>query len=121
MHDRAAVRRRMVGRGHEAVEKSCLALVQRPSVAIAQDEAAKTVLLADWISQSRLFGSKVQSVHVDVILLRPPLIFGYETPRSIKLASQLETEWDESDGPKLAAKRTGAEPVEDEMANERAL
>ena len=103
------------------MEKSCLALVQRPSVATAQGEAAKTVLPAGWISQSRLFGSKVHSVHVDVILPRPPLIFGYESLGSIKLASQLETEWDVSDAPKLAAKRTGPEPVDDEFANERAL
>jgi hypothetical protein len=103
------------------VEKSCLVVVQRRSVAAAQGEAAETVLLADWISQSRLFGSKVHSVYVGVILPRPTLLFGYERPGSIKLASQLETEWDVSDGPKLAAKRTGAEPVEDAKANERTL
>jgi hypothetical protein len=118
---RAAVRRRRVRRGHAAVEESVLALVLRPSAATAQGETAKTDLPADSMPQSRLFGSNLHSAQVDVLLPRPTLIFGYESLESIQSASQLETEWDASDAPQRAAKRTGTEPVEDPLANKKTL
>jgi hypothetical protein len=68
--------------------------------------------------QSGLFGSNVHSAHVDVMLPRPPLIFGYEGLGSIRSASQLETDWDTSDPPQRAAKRTGMEPVDGPFADE---
>lgn len=71
--------------------------------------------------QSRLFGSNVHSAHVDLMLPRAPLIFGYESLGSIQPAFQLETEWDASDAPQRAAKRTGTEPVEDPFANKKTL
>jgi hypothetical protein len=103
------------------VEKSCLALVLRPSAGTAQVEAAKTGLPAGWTPQSGLFGSNVHFAHVDVMLPRPPLIFGYESLGSIRSASQLETDWDASDAPQRAAKRTGMEPVDDPFANKKTL
>ena len=85
---RAAVRRSIVRRGQVAVEKSCLALVLRPSVGTAQAEAAKIGLPTGWMLQSRTFGSNVHAAHW---LLRSPLILG-EGLGCIRSASQLETD-----------------------------
>jgi hypothetical protein len=71
--------------------------------------------------QSRLFGSNVHSAHIDVMLPRLSLIFGYESLVSVQSASQLDTEWDVSDAPQQAAKRTGTEPVEDPFAKKKTL
>jgi hypothetical protein len=84
---RAAVRRRIVRRGHAPVEKSCLALVLRAPVRTAQAEAASIGLPTGWMLQSRMFGSDVHAAHW---LLRSPLILSYEGLRCIGSASQLE-------------------------------
>jgi hypothetical protein len=118
---RTAVRRRMVRRGYAAVEKSSLALVLRPSAATAQGEAAKTGLPAGWMPQSKLFGWNVHSAHVDVMLLRPSLILGFEGLGCFRSASRLETEWYVSDAPERGTKRTGIEPVDDPLAKKKTL
>jgi hypothetical protein len=118
---RAAVRRRIVRRGHAAVEKSCLALVLRPSAVTAQAEAAKMSLPTGRMLQSAMFGSNVHAAHVDFRLRRPPLILGYEGLGCIRSASQLETDGDVSDAPQRATEATGMESVDDPFADEKAL
>jgi hypothetical protein len=116
---RTAIRRRMVRRGYAALEKSSLALVLRPSAATA-GEAARTCLPAGWMPQSK-FGRNVHSAHLDVMLLRPSLILGFEGLGCFGSASRLETEWDVSDAPQRATKRTGIEPVDDPLAKKKTL
>jgi hypothetical protein len=116
-----AARRRMVRRGYAAVEKSALALVLRPSAATTQGEAAKTGLPAGWMPQGKLFGWNVLSAHVDVMLLRQSLILGFEGLGCFRSASRPETEWDVSDAPQRATKRTGIEPVDDPLAKKKTL
>jgi hypothetical protein len=105
----AAVRRRIVKRGHATVEKSCLALVLRTSAGTAQAEAAKESLPTGRMLQSAMFGSNVHAAQVDFRLLR------------IRSASQLETDGDVSQAPQRAAEKTGMKSVDDPFANEKTL
>jgi hypothetical protein len=59
MLERAAVRRRIVRRGHAAVGTFCLALVLQPLAGTGQAEAAKISLLGRL--QSEVFGSNVHA------------------------------------------------------------
>ena len=118
---RAAVRRRIVGRGHAAVEKSCLALVLRPSAGTAPAEAAKISVPTGRMLHSGIFGSNVRAAHVDFRLLRPPLILRYKDLGSIRSAPHYETDGHVSDVPQRAAKGTGMEPVDDPFGDEKTL
>ncbi len=118
---RAAVRRRIVRRGHAAVEKSCLAFVLRSSAGTAQIEAAKMSLPTGWMLQSGMFGSNVHAARVDFSFLKPPLILSDEGLGCVRSAPQLETDADVSDAPRRAAKGTGVESVDDPFADEKTL
>jgi hypothetical protein len=119
--ERAAVRRRIVRRGHATVEKSCLPLVLRPSAGTAQAEAAKMSLPTGRMLQSGMFGSNVHAARVDFRLRLPPLILGYEGLGYIRLASPLGADGDVLDAPQRAVERTGMESVDDPLADEEAL
>ena len=95
------------------MEKSCLALVLRPSAGTAPAEAAKISLATGRMLHSGIFGSNAHAAHVDFRLLRPPLILRYVDLGSIGSASHLETEGDVSNALQRAARGTGMEPVDD--------
>ena len=116
---RAAVRRRIVRRGHAAVEKSFLALVLRPSAGTrklsGENASAHVGFRAGCLARTSTLRTSTSGV------LRPPLILGYEGLGCLRSASQLETDGDVSDAPQRAVGKTVMESVDDPFAHEKTL